>query len=235
MAEGRLPAERVLVGTVRVLLRPRDENLARMASLAGALKRGKGALPLSSEATVALVSQHLACKNASRLPVLIVAAAYEAAGTKLAENLLPLNVHDAADRQTGSLGDVEICLVGGDAVVTAYEMKLKRITRDDVDNAVATIARARTRMHNCLFVTTKAIDPLVADHAAGFYEELGGTEVAVLDYISFLRHFLHLFHRCRAAYLDAYQTLVLNESDPAVSQTPKEAFLALRKAAETGE
>ena len=87
---GRLPAERVLVGTVRVLLRLRDENLARMASLAGALKRGEGALPLSSEATGASVSQHLARKNTSRLPVLIVAAAYEAAGTKLAENLLPL-------------------------------------------------------------------------------------------------------------------------------------------------
>lgn len=114
-------------------------------------------------------------------------------------------------------------------------MKLKRITRDDADNAVAKIARAGTQMHNCLSVATEAIDPLVADHAAGLYEELGGTEVAVLDCIGFLRHFLHLFHRCRAAYLDAYQTLVLNEPDPAVSRTPKEAFLALRKAAETGE
>lgn len=108
VAEGRLPAERAFVETVRVLLRLRDEKLSRMASLIAALERGEGALPLSSEAIVTLLGQHLACRNASRLPVLIVAAAYEAAGARLAESLLPLNVHNAADRQTGSLGDVEI-------------------------------------------------------------------------------------------------------------------------------
>lgn len=235
VAEGRLPAGRVFVEAVRVLLRLRDENLARMASLIEALERGKGALPLSSEAVVALVSQHLACKSASRLPVLVVAAAYEAAGTKLAESLLPLHAHNAADRQTNSLGDIEICLMGENAVVTAYEMKMKRVTQDDVDRAVTKIARAKAQIHNYLFVTTEAIDPLVAKYAAEFYERLDGTEVAILDCIGFLRHFLHLFHRCRSAYLDAYQNLVLNEPDSAVSQTLKEAFLALRKAAETGE
>ena len=235
VAEGRLPAEGVLVETVRVLLRLRDENLARMASLMAALERGKGALPLSSEAVVALVRQHLACKNASRLPVLIVAAAYEVAGTRLSESLLPLNAHNAADRQTNSSGDVEICLRSDDAVVTAYEMKMKPVTRDDVDHAVTKIARAKAQIDNYLFITTEAIDPLVAEYAAGFYEELGGTEVAIPDCVSFLRHFLHLFHRCRSAFLDAYQNLVLNEPDSAVSQTLKETFLALRKAAETGE
>jgi hypothetical protein len=53
--------------------------------------------------------------------------------------------------------------------------------------------------------------------------------------MGFLRHFLHLFHRIRANYLSAYQNLVLNEPDSAVSQTLKEAFLALRQAAESGE
>ena len=213
VAEGRLPAEGVLVEAVRVLLRLRNDNLARMSALVQALERGEGALPLSSEATVALVSQHLACKNASRLPVLIVAAAYETAGTKLAESLLPLNVHNAADRQTGSLGDVEICLVGSDAVVTAYEMKMKPVTRNDVDHAVTKIARAKVQIDNYLFVTTEAMNPLVAEYAAALYEELGRTEIAVLDCVSFLRHFLHLFHRCRSAFLDAYQNLVLNEPD----------------------
>ena len=61
------------------------------------------------------------------------------------------------------------------------------------------------------------------------YEETGGTEIAILDCIGFLRHFLHLFHRIRVDYVRAYQTLVLNESDSAVSQTLKEAFLALRQ------
>src|SRR4051812_14859043 len=80
---------------------------------------------LSASSCTTLIGQHLACKNASRWPVLIVVAAYEAAGTRLAESVLPLNSHNAADRQTGSIGDVEICLSGDDAIVTAYEMKMK--------------------------------------------------------------------------------------------------------------
>ena len=81
----------------------------------------------------------------------------------------------------------------------------------------------------------RTIDPLVAEYAATFYEKTDGTEIAIFDCIGFLRHFLHLFHRIRADYLNAYQTLVLNEPDSAVSQTLKEVFLALRQAAESGE
>ena len=120
-------ADVLFVETVRVLMQLRDGKPARMASLLDALDRTEGALPLSSEAIVTLISQHLACKNTSRLPVLVVAAAYEAAGVA--------NVYDA-DLQTGSLGDVEICLMGEDSVVTAYEMKMKRATQDDIDAAV---------------------------------------------------------------------------------------------------
>lgn len=235
VAEGRIQADLVLTEAVRVLLLLRDEKQARMASLLDALERTAGALPLSTEAIVTLIGQHLACKNASRLPVLIVAAAYEAAGARLSESLLPLNSHNAADLQTGSLGDVEICLVGDDAVVTAYEMKMKRVAVEDIEAAVTKIARAPKRIDNYLFVTTDRIDLEVADYAARFYEETGGTEIAILDCMSFLRHFLHLFHRIRSDYLNAYQALLLNEPDSAVSQTLKEAFLALRQAAESGE
>ena len=235
VAERRIAADLLFVETVRVLLLLRDEKLSRMDSLIKALERTEGALPLSSEAIVLLIGQHLACKNASRLPVLVVAAAYEAAGPRLAESILPLKSHNAADLQTGSFGDVEICLVGDDAVVTAYEMKMKRVTVEDIDAAVTKIAKATKRIHNYLFVTTDTIDIEVAEYAATFYEKLDGTEIAILDCIGFLRHFLHLFHRVRVEYLNAYQNLVLTEPDSAVSQTLKEAFLALRQAAESGE
>jgi hypothetical protein len=86
-----------------------------------------------------------------------------------------------------------------------------------------------------LFVTTEAITPAVDAYAATFYEKTDGTEIAILDCMAFLRHFLHLFHRSRTDYLNAYQALVLNEPDSAVSQTLKEAFLVLRQAAESGE
>lgn len=235
VAEARVAADVLFVETVRVLLVLRNEKLARMDSLIKALERTAGALPLSSEAIVTLIGQHLACKNASRLPVLIVAAVYGAAGDRLLESVLPLNSHNAADLQTGSFGDVEICLAGEDSIVTAYEMKMKRITIDDVDGAVMKIAKATSRINNYLFVTTDPIDLVVSEYAATFYETTGGTEIAILDCIGFLRHFLHLFHRLRADYLNAYQNLVLTEPDSAVSQALKEAFLALRQAAESGE
>lgn len=81
--------------------------------------------------------------------------------------------------------------------------------------------------------TTKPIDPEVQAYAISLYEQTGGIEFVVLDCISFLRHFLHLFHRLRMQFLDAYQALVLAEPDSAVSQPLKEAFLALRRAAES--
>ena len=218
---------------VRVLLQLRDEKQARMASLLAALKPARGALPLSSEAIVTLIRQHLSCKNSSRLPVLIVTAAYEAAGIQLGESILPLNSHNAADSQTGSIGDVEICLVGDDAVVTAYEMKMKRVLVEDIDAAIAKMSRLPRQIDNYIFVTTEKIDQEVVEYSSRFYEKTEGTEIAILDCISFLKHFLHFFHRIRVDFLNAYQNLVLMESDSAVSQPLKEAFLALRQAAES--
>jgi len=235
VATGKIAADVVLIETIRVLFLLRDEKLARMSSLLRSLERSEGSLPLSSESIVTLLQQHLACKNSSRLPVLAVTAAYKAAGNCLSEIVLPLQSHNAADRQTGSLGDVEICLVGDDAVVTVYEMKDKRVTQDDIVCAISKIMKADKKIHNYLFVTTEAIDPLVVEFATTFYEKTDGTEIAILDCVGFLRHFLHLFHRIRVAYLNAYQSLVLSEPDSAVNQTLKEAFLALRQTAESGE
>ena len=235
VAAQSVAADVLFIEVVRILIQKREEDSARIDSLRRKLERTEGALPLSSEAIVTLTEQHLACRHASRLPVLVVAAAYQAAGTQLAERILPLNPHNAADAQTGSLGDVEICLVDEDSVVTAYEMKAKRVSCNDIDAARAKIDGAPHRIHNYLFITTDAIDPSVTEYAAGFYEQTDGVEIAILDCIGFLRHFLHLFHRVRADYLNAYQKLVLNEPDSAVSQTLKEAFLALRQAAESDE
>jgi len=235
VAENRISADILLIETVRVLLLLRDEKLGRISSLLSSLGCAEGSLPLSCEALIILIGQHLACKNASRLPVLIVASAYKVVGDRLAERVLPLNIHNAADKQTGSLGDLEICLVGDDSVVTVYEMKMKRVTTADIDTAVTKVSRSSSKIDNYLFITTDTIEPDVFEYASTFYEEMGGTEIAILDCISFLRHFLHLFHRVRVDYLNTYQDLVLAEPDSAVSQTLKEAFLALRQAAESGE
>lgn len=233
LALKRIESDVLFTEILRILLQMRKENSELLAPLLERQKHMDGMLPLSSEAIVTLISQHLECPKSSRLPVLIVAAAYEVASKQLSERILPLNDHYAADSQTHSLGDIEVCLIDDDMVITAYEMKQKIITNNDIDTAVDKINRAANKIHNYLFVTTERIDPTVAEYAASFYERTEGTEIAILDCISFLRHFLHLFHRIRTDYLNTYQNLVLNEPHSAVRQELKLAFLGLRSASES--
>lgn len=235
VAKGKISAERVLTETMRLLIIVRDERNTRIDTLVKGLRQGAGALPLCVEAIVTLLEQHLACKHSSRLPVLMVAAAYTAAGSKLGERACSLRSHTAADEQTGAVGDVEICLTNDEQIVTVYEMKSKRVVQDDIDRALQKIVNVRPRIDNYIFITTDAIEPMVREYASSMYEKTNGTEIAILDCLGFVRHFLHLFHRLRTAFLDSYQDLVLHEPDSAVSQPLKEAFLTLRQAAESDE
>ena len=229
---GRVSAENLLTEALRLLLLLREERRSRMTGLLAGLRQSEDVLPLSTEATATLIGQHLACKNASRLPVLVVAAAYRVAGERLGERVLPLHAHNAADEQTGALADLEITLAGDNTVVTSYEMKLKGVTVEDINRALQKFSGREERIDNYIFITTDVIDEPVREYAASIYASSGGIEVAILDCIGFLRHFLHLFHRLRTAFLNAYQNLVLAEPDSAVSQPLKEAFLVLRQAAE---
>jgi hypothetical protein len=231
VAEGKEKAENVFEEIVRLLIIARDQKGERLNSLLESLKQRVGELPLSSEQIVALLEQHLACKNSSRLPVLITAAAYMVASEYILEEPLPLYSHNAADLQTGSLGDVEIKLKNDESVVTVYEMKDKPVVQNDVDVAVQKIVRPGTEIDNYIFITTAPIDSKVVEYAQEFYEQLG-VEISVLDCIGFIRHFLHFFHRLRSDFLDRYQELVLDEPESAVNQALKEAFFALRHAAE---
>lgn len=141
-----------------------------------------------------------------------------------------LYAHTAADKQTGSLGDVEIILEDDDQIVTCYEMKLKAVTINDIRTAIEKFQHASS-LDNYIFITTDVIDEDVRAYANTIYDECG-IEVAILECLGFIRHFLHLFHRIRMEFLEEYQRLVLQEPESAVSQPLKEAFLALRRAAE---
>jgi hypothetical protein len=230
---GRVSAQDVLDESIRLLLLERDARKVRLRTLLSGVGRVANALPLSSEDTVNLIEQHLRCKGSSRLPVLIVAAAYEAAKTRLGECVLNLTAHNAADEQTGAVGDVQITLLGENKVVTSYEMKNKAVQQGDIDRALQKIAAQGQHVQNYIFITTEPVADDVRDYARSKYDETGGVEIAILDCVGFLRHFLHLFHRLRTDFLDHYQVLVLREPDSAVSQPLKEAFLALRQAAES--
>lgn len=225
-------AKNVLSDVICTLLIVKSENEQRMTQLKQALAVNKDTLELSGEEITNLLVQHLHCKGSSRLPVLIIAAAYESVKDMTGEINKPLFAHKAADSQTGALGDIEIMLKNENDVVTCYEMKKKRVTKDDINVCVEKLLNSRKRIDNYIIITTDTIEKEVSDFAATFYNEIG-IEIVVLDCIGFINHFLHFFHRHRTSFLNNYQNMVLNEPDSSVSQPLKEAFLTLRRVAES--
>ena len=223
--------QNILQEIIRFLLIIKTEDELRMEQLIADLKQVDDFLPLASEEIVMLLTQHLNCKGTSRLPVLIIASAYQTVKEQIGEINKVLHAHNAADKQTGSIGDVEIALINDDRIVTCYEMKDKRVTKTDIDVALQKISKAKNKIDNYIFITTDVIEIEVTEYASLLYEKIG-VEFAVLDCIGFIRHFLHFFHRQRNTFLNIYQSLVLAEPTSSVSQPLKEAFLALRRAAE---
>lgn len=229
--KNKIKPKNLLQEIIRFLLIIKNENETRMQQLMAGLKHSEDVVPLSSEQIVNLLNQHLNCKNSSRLPVLMITSAYLAVNEKIGETVLPLQSHTAADKQTGSIGDVEITLINDDKIVTCYEMKDKKVTINDINHAVNKISSLSNRINNYIFITTDIIEDDVKEYAKSIYEQ-AGVEVAVLDCLGFIRHYLHFFHRRRNKFLNIYQGLVLKEPSSSVSQSLKEAFLALRQAAE---
>lgn len=228
----QISSDKLLAQIVRCLIQLRDERSQRIASLLTELRASRDDTSLSAESIVLLISQHLALPRASRLPVLIVAAAYQSAAEHLGEQVMPLEAHNAADEQTGALGDLQITLLNDNNVMTCYEMKMRRVTIHDLNQVLFKLHNRSNKVEHYVIITTDKIESEVVDYATTLYSSTGGTEIVVLDCIQFLRHFLHLFHRLRSKFLDTYQTLVLAEPTSAVDQPLKEAFLALRRAAE---
>jgi hypothetical protein len=230
----QVSASDLLAKTIRWLVILRNERQQRIESLLGALKTTADAIPLSSEEIVKLIDQHMSLKGTSRLPVLLVAATYNAAYLHLSERILSLQSHNAADLQTGALGDIEVTLINDERVITSYEMKDKQVTREDIDRALQKLSASSQRVDNYIFITTSEINPEVQEYARSLYAETSGIEFVILDCISFVRYYLHLFHRLRSVFLEEYQSLILAEPESSVSQPVKEAFLSMRQAAEAG-
>ncbi|MFN4145820.1 MAG: restriction endonuclease, SacI family [Runella sp.] len=224
--------ENVLQEIIRLLLIIKAEDEQRMQQLIADLKQADDILPLATEEIVTLLLQHLNCKGSSRLPVLIVASAYQTVKDQNGEVNKLLEAHNAADKQTGSIGDVEITLTNDDRIVTCYEMKDKRVTKTDIDVALQKLSKTKSKIDNYIFITTDIIEIEVTEYAKSLYDKTG-VEFAVLDCIGFIRHYLHFFHRQRNKFLNIYQAMVLAEPTSSVSQPLKEVFLALRRAAES--
>lgn len=231
--KGLIKPEFLLMEILRWLIIVRKERAQRIETLCASLKAAQTDLSLPAESIVTLLYQHLSLPKSSRLPVLIVMAAYQSARERLGEQALPLQGHNTADSQTGALGDIQIALCDDSQVLTVYEMKAKRVLREDLEIAVQKLATAARRIDNYIFITTDRIDESVKEFAATLHSKIG-VEFVILDCLGFLRHFLHLFYRVRMDFLEYYQKLLMSEPDNAVNPTLKEAFLSLRLATETG-
>jgi hypothetical protein len=230
---GKETPDNVLKEVIRVLIIIKEEDEIRMTGLlAGLSNKIKDFHPLSTEEIVTLLLQHLNCNKSSRLPTLIIAAAYMTVKDMIGEKPMTLQSHNAADKQTGSLGDIEVILTREDRMVTCYEMKDKSVTKNDIDHALQKLSGHKPKIDNYIFITTDLIDTDVAVYAKSLYNKTG-IEFAILDCIGFIRHLLHFFHRVRTDFLNIYQGLVIKEPTSSVSQPLKEAFLVLRKAAES--
>ncbi len=233
--DGQIDASELLVEVIHRLTVIRDSRKESLSKKLEELKNHSAEVVLSSEETITLIEQHLSCKHSSRLPVLIVAAAYNTAKNKIGEQIHPLLSHNAADEQTGSMGDIEVCLINDENVKTVYEIKMKKVLREDIDRAIQKIANGGESIDNYIFITTDEIEENIFEYAKSMYEKLGQREIAILDCIGFLRHFLHFFYRLRRRFIDEYQELVINEPESAVRHELKEVFLHLRQVAETRE
>jgi hypothetical protein len=214
---------------------PRKVKKARIKILLSGVNRVPGAVPLSTEDTLNLIEQYRRCKGSARLPFLIVAAVYNVANAELDGGVLRLATRHSAKGQASAPREIQIRLAGDDKTVILCEMKNKAVQRGDIDRALQKIAAQGKCVQNYIFISTETVAEDIREYARSKYDETGGVEIAILDCIGFLRHFLHLFHRLRKDFLDQYQTLVLHEPDSAVSQALKEAFLALRQAAESAD
>jgi hypothetical protein len=87
--QGRFSSSELLMETIRCLLILKGEREQRMHSLLHELRSSSISEDLSAEAIVKLISQHLACKGSSRLPVLIISASYLSFVDQLGEQPIP--------------------------------------------------------------------------------------------------------------------------------------------------
>ena len=220
----------MLLDCIKILIKIKQENTERLKTLMSGLKTSKDHSHLSVHEIINLLIQHLSCKNSSRLSVLIVASAYKSAEKYLKRKVWPLKSHTSADKQTQAFGDVEITLSDDNHVVTCYEMKTKEIIESDIHIALEKIKKS-AYLDNYIFITTEPIKKSVQKIAQKSYISTG-VEMVILDCIGFIKHFLYLFYKIRMKFLDEYQKMVLNESNSAVSQELKEAFIVLRKTSE---
>lgn len=222
---GEHSAEDYLKEILRLLIQIRD---AQQQAIQERLRRLESAhQELSMQQIMEIVSAHMKKPRSSRLPVLVIAAAYDTAKESLGKHYTRLLPHTAADKPTDALGDLEIELSAHERTYIVYEVKDRVITQSDIQNALLKLSERTELPAEYAFVSTKPIPPTVYDYIQSINRQQLAVEIQAYDCLQFLKHFLHLFHEKRMQFLDRYKELVLSEPASAVAQSLKEKLLEL--------
>lgn len=218
VANGNLTAEDLLAEAIRVLLAMKRKDDAEMASLQEAARQTR--TTLTSAEILSLLAEHKNAPATSRLPVLALAAAYEAAGPEAGWKVRPLRGHYAADRSTGALGDIEVVSPDDDSLINVLDGKDKVVTSADLADASRKAAAGNVPSY--IVATTEEIPKEIEQAAAALS---GSRDIAVRDWLALVRDILLLHPKARERFLDIYRDLVLD--DPQVGQPLRESLLRL--------
>ena len=219
-------AEDYLKEVLRLLIQIREEQRQSIEERSEHL-RGK-VRDLSAHKIIQIVSEHLRMRRASRLPVLVIAAIYDTAQESLAKRYTTLSPHTAADKPSGTLGDLEIVVPNSERPYIVYEVKHRTLSQGDIDIAVRKLRERSEQGESPVvyaYVSTKPIPQEVKEYTESLNREDLSSEFQLFDCLDFLRHFLHLFHEKREQFLEKYKQLVLN--DRTVDNVLKEKLLEL--------
>ncbi len=219
---GLLDAKALLTEVIRQLILLKKEQQQQISLL---IQRADTQSELSAESIIQIVSKHLESRRSSRLPVLLITAAYDVAQEYLRKRPKPLHPHTAADIRAGTIGDLEVEFATDNRMAVVYEMKARRITPADLDRAAQKVTAIKVEQY--VIVTTVPVDTAVHEHAKKLSEQ-SETEFMILDCINFIKHFIHLFYELRIKFLNRYEQLLLQEPESAVSHELKRKFLELR-------
>ena len=208
-------------------------ELKEKENIKAAISNLKGKSSYSSREIIDLIRQHLLCKRSSRLPVLVIAAAFKVIEDLKIYKVKEISMHNAADNQTENIGDVEVYSTSSNLLI-AFEVKKRKINRHDVNVALEKIAKLKDiGIASYIFITTENIENDIINYVAELSIEYD-IDLRVMDCLAFLEHYLTIFFDKRRGFLDKYQSLLIDEPESAVSHDLKEIFLSLRKIMEEG-
>ena len=218
---GRANAEDVLARLLAGLIVMRD------ASAAVKLHRP---VNLTVAQIVGRLSAHFARPNSARLPTLAVHAVYQRLTAEMRRYdgcaLLGLESHTAADRKTGTLGDVQVN--GPDGLpMEAVEIKHNiPLTVGLVRDSRAKFQSVSVRTFYLLSTSDKIVGAEEIDAEIADIRRNHGCEIIVNGIVPTLKYYLRMLEDARA-FVDAYVSHL--ETDPAVNYALKEAWNQLNE------